>query len=1561
MNTMWKSVIRQLFAGGKSISPKKASTERRSRRKKRYLFPSILAVFSRSPGRGSDHGLFPRPRRRSPARGFVLPTVTMVLLVFSLVVSSILLRTSQQTQQVAGARTTQTLYNVSTPALDRAKSKLEFLFKRDPRFKGVPGERDLERFLLNRQNPPNVVGDPWPDPYTENGSYVDIYTLPGETRIDLNGDNVVDNAWAYNTDMDGNGTSETVAYSILVRNQNGSVTLDSTDATKAANLITRTGPLTIQSGSSSSTCGIPGGRPQGGWYPINTATDRKNLQVNAVVVNRDGANRTVSSIEFQQDRQIDKGNKWGVWFRYDLEAFPGPEFNWNGAMHTDGNILWGDTSGGVGISAHLISSPNSCLYTADASEITMSQVEDRSGRILFQGQAINANPARNQFNGTSEVDIHPGSGIAPSSSTNPASRAITLSMNTDSVKDNLQTNSPYDFSLDPVVLFTEDRSESRYSSDVTNRTVRDSGWSNGSLSRRIINKLVRRPYVDDLYRADDRWGPKPRYNDQLQVPDGASYGQLITENTDVLIKENPLIATPDDVGLDGYWERRARVQGLRLIVGQRLELGNTFGWMGNNDPLYPPNSSSLANIARQRKSLRDNLAAVQSTLIYHYENANGSGMGGDFPVATLATTVHPGTTVTRDNATRFTKFSDNNQVNTDFLNGVGTNGWEFNPPGNASDEEAFIALIDNASDPLRIALTNLSRMAGDPDGAFPPKQEASGGRMHPYPRLTMWGDFSSLRRALGQLEAGTSYADLSLADRTTIQTAASTIGLLAYNLDNAKRVYDAGMRNGPGGITALGEHLWKLVDGNTSNGEVNLLLTTPVPFPSGYQRNRDAASFYGQFSPEQYIEAIRNDNSLGNADRKDELIERARQLVNLRQIERDRALGFVSSRYLPAVTGSTSGWNATTGNIGVGNGNNATVLRTSCDPDVFNDAIGTANGLLEKKVGLAMAFCPANMPPKYPTLYYLFPKSNHDQIGNNFNGAGVSVIDALDDQPTTEEYISDRQIFDATVTVTNDINHGFIYRVVGDTDSNGRENGTENGIATLALQPRTRVASGTTSPGNSTTGTSTSSWRLPHTTTNTGTGNVINDSGTNVYLAFLDKALYNGRQLLQERILDVDLNLIRSQRFTSASDADTWMTESGIIYAFREDALREDGIARPRPLGKTFEDCETEADLVVATSATVPLSSTCMMNASSGSPQDPPASERTGVSPKPIDFYADPDRRSHGFRLKNGADVSRVGTEVGFSFISDSPVYIQGDLNLHQNSTGSRFEEFTVPLASNWSNFYTRGGGGSNGILNADFAKPDRDRWRPVEILGDSLTLLSNNFCDGTVEDGFRNTNSDCPTGGNSSYRNSTLANGSNTSWQREANPTLTTDSLNSPIRIDRNAQASRNNTVFNDYRALDAAKTLGTASETRMNAIFINGLVPSRAGQSYGGLHNFPRFIEDWNGDDLHIAGAFVQLNFSTYATAPFDQEAWNPGEMPSLTSESIDYYSPPNRRWGYDVALQYSRPGPVANRFVSVGTPRNEYYRQIPADDPYSRQLRCSRISTNGPRVDANAADCS
>jgi hypothetical protein len=146
----------------------------------------------------------------------------------------------------------------------------------------------------------------------------------------------------------------------------------------------------------------------------------------------------------------------------------------------------------------------------------------------------------------------------------------------------------------------------------------------------------------------------------------------------------------------------------------------------------------------------------------------------------------------------------------------------------------------------------------------------------------------------------------------------------------------------------------------------------------------------------------------------------------------------------------------------------------------------------------------------------------------------------------------------------------------------------------------------------------------------------------------------------------------------------------------------------------------------------------------------------------------------------------------------------------------------------------------------------------------------------------------------------------------------------------------------------------------TTFNLTFVSGLTPSRPNSGNGGLHNFPRFLEGWTANSpVTFAGAMVQINYSNYATAPFDHIAWEPGTVASA-NERLSYYGAPGRRWGYDVALQYAPPGPISQRFLAPIKRRSEFYRDLPVDDPYVKMLRCAK-QTDGTRVDPNAgSDC-
>lgn len=1403
-------------------------------------------------------------RVRFAKSGFVLPTTVMLLLVVTIVIGALIVRTSSRANQVFAERQENYISNAASPAIDRAKSKLEYLFSNTN--SGIPNGVPGQSVLVNLMKPPT------------SGS--DVYTLGGETRLDLDNDGNADNAWFFPADTNGDGQNDaTVAYSIIGQvptNQNELNDQSSTAInTRANNLLVRNTPVFDAANSISSSC--PQGQTQEeGWFISNNNSSllRKNFQINAVVIpnNRTTAASTAySTLELQQDRQFDRGNKWGAWFRYDLEIFNLPQFNWNGAIHTEGSFFVGDNDNTF--AAYLISSPSSCFYSRTASEISLSEIPQSTTQpIPFQGQIVNGSLSTNAMMDNA-IPFH---FVDQNNQPVTTGTNINISGNTDSVSSSF-AGSPSDIALDPIALFTQDISQAN---TVTNwANVRDTNWQNRQLftNKRIFNQREDKPYLDDTYRADNRYGPKPTYgkDSSVTIPAGTKVGDPIPTAKTALISNDPISGGQENLGLDGYWERRARLDGLRVIVGQRLELSN---------PLAPP-TGTVSHEARQRRALRDNLAAVQATAIYHQANRASENVT-NLPVACLATTAHPGTATTITRSRTFDAFDSSINgidralypVVTDFFTGKGTNGYEFT----VHPESDY-----TSSSALMRSLRNLAYFAGDyqdsdnngipeKSGAFPPTQEASGSTViHPYPEMTKWGNFSNLRRTISLIDSGTTYQNLSPADQSNLNTAACMMGMLAYNLRSVK-AYDYSPPNP--NLNTLAVKLGNISDNNRSNSDgVDI---------------RDIYSSFNAISPydtppEAYIAALEKwQATTSNASERNALAQSiaiARVVLANEQSQRDRSNGFATGY-------STNCQTADFPSVGVANRND---LKKLCDDQ-----------------------------PKYPILYYLFPTEDHGE-DNTTNATLQGKLDLRRRTGTDGTYIKSINSSSTQFKAFNDVD-----------------------IATIALQPRALA-----------------DWKLPKAANSFSLPtNTISVSGTGYRVPFIDRGIFNGREMMNVRVLDLDLDLLRRNTL----NGDNWLPQKGIVYAFREDAVREDGIARPA--ATTWANCDTLAEIA---------STSCRMNANT--PKDPPVNSTNGISTKPVDFLPDPDRRPYGFRLRNGADLTRTlpagivdNLLRGISFISDNPVYIQGNFNLHStDGTNNNLEEFTQTLTRNasgiFTNFYTRS------IPETRFADPNQDRWRPSEIISDAVTILSNNFCDGSIEDSFTNSGIlnalvplvpyGCGSGnGVSSYLNqnrpSTVV--PVLTWSREV-----TSDLQSPIQIDANGSPIMFPNIPLSYYTFSASisatgkKPLIDASETWVNSIIVSGIVPSRTQQHNGGLYNFPRFIENWGNVPLHISGSLIQLNFSTYATAPWDHEAWEPDGSPTLSSSDVfRYYAPPVRLWGYDVALLKASAGPVARRFVSANNTRSEYYRELPVDDPYIRNLRCARQVGSSNRIDTSAS---
>lgn len=312
--------------------------------------------------------------------GFILPTATLLIIVAFLIMMALLARTTNRVIQVAGQRERIAIEGPSGESVDRARAKLEYMFSREP-LPQTPTEQNFEDFLGNRAR------DPQSEAVTGPRKVDDLYTLPDEVRCVAQDGNCLSTGgaftpdgiaptWSYPVDLNGNGTTNDpedgiAVYSIVGRVFRGNLSAVPKPGAehltqrkdRAANFLVNNAPIQAQAvdalcAESSGTLDEDTGR----FSTASSAEQLKNFQIYAVTLpNRIGQPQlTTNAVVFQQDRKFVGANKWGAYFRYDLEIFPGPQFNWNGAMHTEGTFFL--TAGNAGFASFLISAPNSCYF-----------------------------------------------------------------------------------------------------------------------------------------------------------------------------------------------------------------------------------------------------------------------------------------------------------------------------------------------------------------------------------------------------------------------------------------------------------------------------------------------------------------------------------------------------------------------------------------------------------------------------------------------------------------------------------------------------------------------------------------------------------------------------------------------------------------------------------------------------------------------------------------------------------------------------------------------------------------------------------------------------------------------------------------------------------------------------------------------------------------------------------------------------------------------------------------------------------------------------------------------
>ncbi|MEM7726652.1 MAG: hormogonium polysaccharide biosynthesis protein HpsA [Cyanobacteria bacterium P01_A01_bin.45] len=336
--------------------------------------------------------LITKKRQEWVNSGFVLPTVAMVSIVVVLLTTAIMFRAFKRSENASNVRVNQAVLNAATPAIERAKAKLDKLFTSNRLPRATPTDTAIQNEFNN---------------------YIDDYTFGDERQLQLsnNGD-THQTAWMYPVDTDNNGRFDSYTiYGIYYRTPTGNA--------KRTSLEARTPPMI--GGSLGDRCGdilgtsatLVGG---GSWYRIGGKLKKSFFAytVNVPITNINQAptgnsranyeeyqgNQGFSAIEYQQDRiQLPLVNN-AVLYEDDIALAPGADFNLNGRIFTNSNFITGGV-GNANVRLFQVSSKDSCFYEEDNAKIIIGGnigaggftdgSDLRNGSIvhLFKGKGVN--------------------------------------------------------------------------------------------------------------------------------------------------------------------------------------------------------------------------------------------------------------------------------------------------------------------------------------------------------------------------------------------------------------------------------------------------------------------------------------------------------------------------------------------------------------------------------------------------------------------------------------------------------------------------------------------------------------------------------------------------------------------------------------------------------------------------------------------------------------------------------------------------------------------------------------------------------------------------------------------------------------------------------------------------------------------------------------------------------------------------------------------------------------------------------------------------------------------
>jgi hypothetical protein len=356
--------------------------------------------------------------KRSNQTGFVLPAVVMVTVTVTLLVTLMVARSAERARTASNARVEQAVRLATTPAIDRARIKLEALLSDDALGRGTPSDSKIYDAIKSNAK----------------------YTFDDEIRLQIVQDfdgvagiNPLDSvatpeftntAWKYPIDTNNNGKYDSIGiYSIQFRARPSSATVRAVAVTEA-----RTPPMDESAATSNCLFASGGGAEAEGWYSQGSKL-KKPFFVHAATVPITSlpvpgvdttaaanyevyqGNKGFSALELQQDRSREPLNNAAVWFEDDLELARTSTFNVNGKIFTNSNLMVG--KGNNDITFYQVSSPFSCQYKQENAKVLVA------GNVV-SGDTMTASGSLGDVN----LHLFQGAGINPTTYTAPGGAAI---------------------------------------------------------------------------------------------------------------------------------------------------------------------------------------------------------------------------------------------------------------------------------------------------------------------------------------------------------------------------------------------------------------------------------------------------------------------------------------------------------------------------------------------------------------------------------------------------------------------------------------------------------------------------------------------------------------------------------------------------------------------------------------------------------------------------------------------------------------------------------------------------------------------------------------------------------------------------------------------------------------------------------------------------------------------------------------------------------------------------------------------------------------------------------